>query len=370
MVRSANHTASTLLGIKVGGKLAKASPVIHEAWLAFVANPRPLAQQQVKINATDGDSHTLLLRLVPQYVEGGKVGSVVATADDITPLIGAQRIAAWRDVARRLAHEIKNPLTPIKLSAERLQRKYLKLLPESDQPLFKELTNTIVQQAEDMRRMTNEFSDFARMPVAVFQQENLIDLVDQAVTLQAGARSGITFEKKYELKRDDAVLLGDRGQINRVLVNVLENAVNAIEESPQHGPKHDKDEKKTKPGGKGEKSDVGLVTLVVKRTHDGKLRVTVLDNGKGLPPEVDVAKLFDPYVTTRKGGTGLGLAIVRKVMDEHEGQVRLLRRPEGGTAVELTFTPNPTAPRDKAELQGVGAHEPEPPTGQIRGIDR
>lgn len=366
LVRSANHTANQLLGLKVGGKLEKASPAIFEAWEAFVANPRPLAQQQVKLNATDGDQHTLLLRLVPQYVEGGKVGSVVATADDITPLIGAQRLAAWRDVARRLAHEIKNPLTPIKLSAERLQRKYLKLLPESDQTLFKELTDTIVQQAEDMRRMTNEFSDFARMPVAIFQQENLIDLVDQAVALQS-ARGGIRFEKKYEVKRDEAKLFGDRGQINRVLVNVIENAVNAIEEAPKAPPK---ETKKGKASAKSEKSDDGLVTLVVKKTHDARLRVTVLDNGKGLPPEVDVTKLFDPYVTTRKGGTGLGLAIVRKVMDEHEGQVRLLRRPEGGTAVELTFNPNPTAPRDKPELQGVGAHEPEPPTGQIRGIDR
>ena len=345
IIRSVNQTATQLLGAKPGARLDKAIPALGEVWHAFVDAPKPLGQQNVKLDAGDGETKMLLVRLVPQYIEGGHVGSVVITADDITPLMGAQRLAAWRDVARRLAHEIKNPLTPIKLSAERLQRKYLKLMPDADQALFKQLTDTIIQQAEDMRKMTNEFSDFARMPNAVLQEENLIDLIDHAVVLQKAGRGDIAFKTDYGVAKADAVLMGDRGQINRALVNILENAVNAIEETPGE------------PGG-ADKNGQGLVTVVVKKTHDDRIRLTVLDNGKGLPPDVEVNKLFDPYVTTRKGGTGLGLAIVRKVMDEHEGHIRLLRRPEGGTAVELTFPRKPSAMKKE-----ILPDEPEPAAG-------
>ncbi|MFZ2587861.1 MAG: ATP-binding protein, partial [Alphaproteobacteria bacterium] len=347
-VKNANRAAMAMLGAKVGMKLSKTSPELDAEWKVFVANPRPLGQRTVKLSAEEGDTKTLLVRMVPNYVEGGKVGSVVMTCDDITPLIGAQRLAAWRDVARRLAHEIKNPLTPIQLSAERLRRRYLDKLPEEDRELFAQLTATIVQQTEDMRKMTNEFSDFARMPTAVFQTENLVDLVEKAVVLQKGGRKGIDFDVTYAVKGRDADMECDRGQVNRVLVNVLENAVNAVEERPEP----------VTGGPKGKKTDQGKVTLVVRKTQDDKLQVSVADNGKGLPPDVEVEKLFDPYVTTRKGGTGLGLAIVRKVMDEHDGTVRLLRRPEGGTLVELTFSRKPTAPHDK-EMR----HEPEPVAG-------
>lgn len=355
-VKSANRTALELVGVKVGGKLAKASPELAAEWEGFVASPRPLGQRTVKLTVAEGDVKTLLVRMVPNYIEGGKVGGVVMTCDDITPLIGAQRLAAWRDVARRLAHEIKNPLTPIQLSAERLRRRYMDKLPAEDRELFGQLTATIVQQTEDMRKMTNEFSDFARMPTAVFQEENLVDLVEQAVVLQKSGRKDIDFDVSYEVKGKAAMMECDRGQVNRVLVNVLENAVNAIEERPEtHVAVGEKT--KTKAGGV-KKNDQGKVTLVVKKTHDDKLLVSVADNGKGLPPDVEVGKLFDPYVTTRKGGTGLGLAIVRKVMDEHDGSVRLLKRPTGGTQVELTFARKPTAHQDK-EMK----HEPEPIAG-------
>lgn len=341
VVRSANQTAAEMLGVKAGKRLATCCSPLHEVWEGFVAHPRPLGQQQVKLEGADEhEQTTLLVRLVPQYIEGGKVGSVVMTCDDITPLIGAQRLAAWRDVARRLAHEIKNPLTPIKLSAERLQRKYLKLMPDEDRELFQQLTTTIIQQAEDMRRMTNEFSDFARMPNAVFQQENMVDMVEQVVVLQKSARSDIRFETEYLVPRGEASIWCDRGQVNRVLVNVIENAVNAVEEN------------------ECQKDKQGRVKVVVKKQQPDSMQVLVLDNGRGLPPDVEVNKLFDPYVTTRKKGTGLGLAIVRKVMDEHDGQVRLRRQPEGGTAVELTFALKPA--RNEKEMAG---HEPEPVAG-------
>lgn len=327
IVRNANHTAATLLKLKPGSVLKKEGDPLHTVWEAFVAHPRPLAQQQVRWDTDTGDVLTLLVRMVPQYVEGGRVGGVVMTCDDITPLIGAQRLAAWQDVARRLAHEIKNPLTPIQLSAERLKRRYLDKIPAADKELFAELTTTIVQQAEDMRRMTNEFSDFARMPTAHMQEEDMLEMLRHVVTLQKTGRSDIMFETDIQVKGKTLPLWCDRAQLNRVLVNIVENAVNAIEERPV-------------PAGK-KKLDQGIVTLVVKKPQADKVHLTVLDNGKGLPPDVEVGKLFDPYVTTRERGTGLGLAIVKKVMDEHEGTVRLMRRAEGGTAVELTFAVKP-----------------------------
>lgn len=322
-VKLANQAAESLLGLKMGQNLSKVAPAIGEMLGALVEHPRQLYQQQLKIEGVDGDSKTLQVRMVPQFVEGGKVGTVVATFDDVTPLIGAQRLAAWRDVARRLAHEIKNPLTPIQLSAERLKRKYMSAVPEGERELFKQLTETIVRQTEDMRKLTNEFSDFARMPEAVMEPQNLIEMMDSAIVLQKAGRSKITFETEYKVPVKDAGLLCDRGQLNRVFVNVLENAVNAIEER------------------EGSNVEAGKVQVVVKKPQADMLQVTVMDNGKGLPPDVEVDHLFDPYVTTRKNGTGLGLAIVRRVMDEHGGQVRLLRRPQGGTAVELSFAVGP-----------------------------
>lgn len=353
-IRWANAPANALFNLRTGGLLEKATPELAEVFQTFVLNPRSLAQEQLRVTLADGTTKTLLVRLVPQYVEGGRVGSVVMTFDDVTPLIGAQRLAAWRDVARRLAHEIKNPLTPIQLSAERLRRKYLSVIPEADRELFGQLAATIVNQAEDMRRMTNEFSDFARMPTAHLQEENLMDLVEQAVLLQrAGRGQKISFETEYRLKHEEAQFFCDRGQVNRVLVNVIENAVNAIEEKPDSSlaeapraetsatAKGKKTGKAIDKSDSGQKSSTALqgghIKIVVKKTQPDILQIDILDNGRGLPADVETEHLFDPYVTTRKNGTGLGLAIVRRVMDEHEGQVMLRRRPEGGTVVELTF---------------------------------
>ncbi|HEX2859659.1 MAG TPA: ATP-binding protein [Alphaproteobacteria bacterium] len=320
LVVLANAGAERMLGLKKGLVLDKAVPPLGELAANTVKFPRGLEEHELKVDVPGGGSRMLQVRLVPQYVEGGKVGGVVLTFDDITPLIGAQRLAAWRDVARRLAHEIKNPLTPIKLSAERLQRKYFTHIPEADQKLYKELTTTIINQAEDMRRMTNEFSEFARLPGAIKKDESLIEIVEEAVAVQRPKASSIEFVVTNQLKPGEDNVVADRGQfVNRVLVNLLENATHAIEERT------------------GTSLPKGRIEVVVKKTQSDKVSVTVLDNGKGLPPEVEEEHLFDPYVTTRKGGTGLGLAMVRRVMDEHDGQARLRRRPEGGAAVELSL---------------------------------
>lgn len=327
IIRSANKTAQKTLNLKTGVKIGEVDPSLGALFEEFLEAPKDLFQQQVRIAHKEGESQTLLVRMVPQRTGGGRLAAVVVTFDDITPLISAQKVAAWADVAQRLAHEIKNPLTPIQLSAERLKRKYLdKLKVKEEQQLFAQLTDTIVRQTEEMRRMTNEFSDFARMPTAQMAPESLLDIVQEVLVLQQTGRDDIRFEQEIDVPEKAAQLYCDRSHITRLLTNVVENAVNAIHEREQNSDK--------------EEIVQGEVKIVVKMPQDDTLAVSVLDNGRGLPEDVEIEQLFDPYITTRKKGTGLGLAIVRRVMDEHGGQVRLTRRPEGGTAIELIFPVN------------------------------
>ena len=334
IVRATNQSAISMLNLTLGAKLNKVVPdladVVQDVSQGTTIG-RGVVQKEMKITVTEGDTRTLLVRLVPQASQTSGFHThrgVVLTFDDITPLIGAQRLAAWQDVARRLAHEIKNPLTPIQLSAERLKRRYLKQMPEADQQLFAQLCDTIVQQSEEMRRMTNEFSDFARMPQAQMHEENMIELIDSIVVLQR-SRGGIEFNTKYDLAF--ALVKADKGQVQRVFTNLLENAYNAIAER------------------EGTNLPQGRVEIVATEQQAGMLTLEIRDNGRGLPEHVEVETLFDPYVTTRKGGTGLGLAIVKRVMDEHGGTVRLLRRKSGGTTVELGF------PLAEVAIQAIGA---------------
>ncbi|TKW61254.1 MAG: HAMP domain-containing protein [Blastochloris viridis] len=319
IVRVANQSAIAMLKLTMGTKLAKAAPeladLVHDVSRGNVVG-RGVVQHEMKVTVEEGDTRTLLVRLVPQAAtNSSNLRGVILTFDDITPLIGAQRLAAWQDVARRLAHEIKNPLTPIQLSAERLKRRYGKQITQ-DTDLFMQLCDTIVQQSEEMRRMTNEFSDFARMPQAQMADENMVELVDGVVVLQR-ARGGVEFITDYNVAV--AMVKADKGQVTRVFTNLLENAYNAIAER------------------EGTNLPQGRVEIVAREQQAGMLTVEIRDNGRGLPENVEVESLFDPYVTTRKGGTGLGLAIVKRVMDEHGGTVRLLRRKTGGTTVELGF---------------------------------
>lgn len=354
IVRVANQSAIAMLHIATGAKFVKSVPdladVVQDVAQGTVIG-RGVVQREMKVTVAEGDTRTLLVRLVPFGLMSNHRG-VILTFDDITPLIGAQRLAAWQDVARRLAHEIKNPLTPIQLSAERLKRRYLKQI-ETDSELFKQLCDTIVQQSEEMRRMTNEFSDFARMPQAQMLDENMIELVDGVVVLQR-ARGGVEFVTDYQLAL--APVRVDKGQVQRVFTNLLENAYNAIAER------------------EGTNVPQGRVEIVAREQQGGILTLEIRDNGRGLPEHVEVDSLFDPYVTTRKGGTGLGLAIVKRVMDEHGGTVRLLRRKSGGTTVELGFPltdpaieatretvaakTEQTAALKPAEEQEIKPHEP------------
>ena len=220
------------------------------------------------------------------------------------------------DIARRIAHEIKNPLTPIQLSAERLKRKYQDEV-SSDPHVFSQCTDTIIRQVGDIGRMIDEFSAFARMPSPNFNPENLRDLVQQALFMQQVAHSNIEF--KSTLPDGTVELMCDRHQTAQVLTNLLQNAADAINED---GPAEE-----TGPTGKIE---------VVVEDNGSSVTVEISDSGPGLPAE-QRDRLFEPYVTTRAKGTGLGLAIVKKVMEDHSGELFLENGPNGGTCARLVF---------------------------------
>ena len=263
-----------------------------------------------------GASRSLLVRVSRETTAGETVGYVV-TFDDVTELVSAQRTAAWADVARRIAHEIKNPLTPIQLSAERLKRKYAREIA-SDPEVFAKCTDTIIRQVTDIGRMVDEFSSFARLPAPTFRAENLVELVRQAVFLQHVGHADIDYVT--ELPEAGVAVRCDGRQIAQVLTNVLKNAAEAIEGR----------------GGDGAALPKGRIAIGIERAADGAVVVVVTDNGRGLP-EGDRARLTEPYVTTRAKGTGLGLAIVRKIMEEHGGQLVLEDAPGGGARVRLVF---------------------------------
>lgn len=242
----------------------------------------------------------------------------VLSFEDITQQLHDQRRAAWSDVARRIAHEIKNPLTPIQLAAERLQRRFGSKLAE-DSGVFAKLTDTIVRQVADVRRMVDEFSSFARMPAPTFGPEDLRDIVRQSVFLFEVARPDIAFT--ITVPDDAEALVCDRWLLAQAITNVVKNAVEAIDERRARD---------------GDKLAAGQVAVSVTGGADG-LRLVVEDNGIGLPPERD--RIAEPYMTTRVTGTGLGLAIVKKIIDDHLGEIDFADARGGGARVTITLYP-------------------------------
>ena len=263
---------------------------------------------------------TELLTLAVKVASGTDDGHVI-TFEDITRQLLDQRQAAWSDVARRIAHEIKNPLTPIQLATERLKRRYRTQVGDEDRDLFDELTSTIVRQVGDLRKMVDEFSSFARLPKPVFRDEDALDLVRQAVFLQEVAHSGIAFNVASSELIDREVRC-DRHQFGQAMTNVLKNAVEAVEARAAEG--------------KG--AYAGEIAVTMRDAGEAVL-VVIEDNGIGLP--ADRERITEPYVTTREKGTGLGLAIVNKIVDEHGGDMSFASAPSGGTRVTLRFARNP-----------------------------
>ncbi|TNE32704.1 MAG: HAMP domain-containing protein [Alphaproteobacteria bacterium] len=247
-------------------------------------------------------------------------GGHVITFEDITRQLLDQRQAAWSDVARRIAHEIKNPLTPIQLATERLNRRYRKQI-ESDGDLFDELTSTIIRQVGDLRKMVDEFSSFARLPKPNFRNEDALDLIRQALFLQEVAHPQVNFAFKSEGVSDGKINC-DRHQLGQAMTNVLKNAVEAVEARAQ-----------------GAEPDFRGQVEVEVTANDAMLTIAVDDNGVGLPQERE--RIVEPYVTTREKGTGLGLAIVNKIVDEHGGDMTFSTNELGGTRVVLRFARDP-----------------------------
>ncbi len=274
--------------------------------------PDRLVQHEVKL-ARGGRPRTLLVRVAAERLASETIGYVV-TFDDITELVSAQRKAAWADVARRIAHEIKNPLTPIQLSAERLKRKYLKEI-QSDPETYATLIETIVRQVGDIGRMVDEFSSFARMPAPQMKAEDLADLCRQSLFLQKTGYPDVAFEA--ELPPEAVPAVCDGRLVGQALTNLLKNAVEAIR------------------GREGDDLPAGRVALSLTR-EGNRIVVEVRDNGRGLPAE-ERERLTEPYVTTRAKGTGLGLAIVKKIMEDHGGDLYLEDAPGGGARVGLVF---------------------------------
>ena len=312
-----NRSAIELLGGHdelIGSPLSLVMPELAPLLQRAALRPGEPVVDEVGVQR-GGTQRTLLARVAAQQDEGVLVGYVV-TFDDVTELLSAQRQAAWAEVARRIAHEVKNPLTPIRLSAERLNRKYLPQIVE-DREAFTTCTATIVRQVDTIGHLITEFSAFARMPAAVMRSESLVELARQAMQLQQVAWPDVVFTLDAP-PRDRVVLPCDAQKVTQVLTNLLQNALDALSE------------RKARPD-----LPPPAITVTVRRGQ-GTAIVEVADNGPGFTSP-DRERLFEPYVTTRTKGTGLGLAIVRKIMEEHSGKAELSESAAGGALVRLVF---------------------------------
>jgi two-component system nitrogen regulation sensor histidine kinase NtrY len=328
-----NRSAEKLIGHveseALGKPLDEIIPELNEIMTTARSSAQRLVQGQIEIRR-GAVERTLSVRVSAEQSAQSRE-SYIITLDDITELVTAQRTSAWADVARRIAHEIKNPLTPIQLSAERIRRKFGKGIVE-DRAIFDQCTETIVRQVDDIRRMVDEFSKFARMPKPVIEGEDVADTVRQAVFLMRVGHPDIDIEA--EIKQEPMRAQFDRRLISQALTNIIKNATEAIGAVP--------------PGELGR----GRIDVIATREDDDIL-IDVIDNGIGLPKE-SRARLLEPYVTTREKGTGLGLAIVGRVLEDHGGRIELndaaaIRPGARGAWVRLRFSVTGQAKAEETE---------------------
>jgi two-component system, NtrC family, nitrogen regulation sensor histidine kinase NtrY len=334
-----NRSAEKLIGHAesetLDHPLSDVLPELDEMMKSAREGTQRLVQGQISITR-DGHERNLSVRVSAEQTSQSR-DSYIITLDDITELVSAQRTSAWADVARRIAHEIKNPLTPIQLSAERIRRKFGKVITE-DKAIFEQCTDTIVRQVDDIRRMVDEFSRFARMPKPVIEGEDVADTVRQAVFLMRVGQPDIDIEA--EIKEEPMRAQFDRRLISQALTNIIKNATEAIEAVP------------------AEQLGKGRIDVIAARENDD-IVIDVIDNGIGLP-KVSRARLLEPYVTTREKGTGLGLAIVGRVLEDHGGRIELndaadIRPGQRGAWMRLRFAISGHAPKAEAK-------EPAPET--------
>ncbi|HEX2725757.1 MAG TPA: PAS domain-containing sensor histidine kinase, partial [Beijerinckiaceae bacterium] len=318
-----------VVGSPIDAVLPEIGPLIEEA----KSTRQRLIQQQVLISR-NGRERTLNVRVTSEQAKGEEKGFVV-TLDDITDLVSAQRTSAWADVARRIAHEIKNPLTPIQLSAERIRRKYGKVIT-TDREVFDQCTDTIVRQVDDIKRMVDEFSSFARMPKPKMGDEDVVDTIRQVVFMMRIAHPDLVFGD--EMPKTPIHARFDRRLLSQAITNIVKNATEAIAAVPENE------------RGQGE------IQVSVRKDTDDMVVIEITDNGKGFPAE-GRQRLLEPYMTTREGGTGLGLAIVSKIFEEHGGGIELADNPGGrGGRVRLWFSSREG--EGETETTSATTHEP------------
>ena len=315
-VRACNPAAVQILGVT--GKsvqqttlsaLAEKQPTLKsfsEVVMAHLQKPDILEwQEQLEISGQQG-TQVLLVR--GSRLPAGSDSGYVVVFDDISNLIQAQRNAAWGEVARRLAHEIKNPLTPIQLSAERLEHKLTGKLDAADAQVLQRATHTIVSQVTALKSMVNEFSEYARAPALNLSELDLNGLIMEVLALYEP--SGIKIN--LDIPKSSALVRGDATMLRQVLHNLLQNAQDALQEKPE--------------------PSIQISSL----KRNGMIRLTIADNGSGFPEEL-ITRAFEPYVTTKHHGTGLGLAIVKKIVEEHHGEIHIRNRTEGGAAITIVL---------------------------------
>jgi two-component system, NtrC family, nitrogen regulation sensor histidine kinase NtrY len=293
-------------------------------------------QEEIRLTRK-GQMESLLVRMSGRYADTGRLEGYVVAFDDVTDLVSAQRMAAWGDVARRIAHEIKNPLTPIQLSAERIKRKFRAALGDQSADLD-QYADVIIRQTNDLRRIVDEFSKFARMPEPVRREEDLSQILRDAVLLQESGQPSVTFRKDVPGGPVPCDL--DATMLSQALTNLIKNAGEAIESYQEKN--------------KGVEIVPEIRVAMILREDTAVIRIS--DNGIGLPP--DRARLFEPYVTTREKGTGLGLPIVKKIIEEHGGTLALLDadlfdgNDHVGAMAEITLPRGPRLTKAKNRLTG------------------
>jgi two-component system nitrogen regulation sensor histidine kinase NtrY len=316
-INLANRSACSLLAMdideQIGGDISEVVPELSAMIGDAHTRPNRLVEAQISMQRV-GRDRTLLVRLAADVVDR-KVSGFVITFDDITELVAAQRKAAWSDVARRIAHEIKNPLTPIQLAAERLRRKYMNEIT-SDPETFSNCTETIIRQVGDIGRMVDEFSAFARMPRPEMERENIGKICREALVLPRSAHPEIEFVS--DISGDPVMITGDSRQLSQVLTNLIQNAIDAIGGRVADGQAE---------------LAAGEIQLSLSLTEEDA-EIVITDNGKGLPVEKR-DRLTEPYMTTRTKGTGLGLAIVKTILEDHGGVLELKDRPDGKNGASI-----------------------------------
>jgi two-component system nitrogen regulation sensor histidine kinase NtrY len=324
VVTLANRSAQAMLdqteqGL-LGKKLERAVPEF-KAVLSRIRAKKSAGMAEAQINLVrDGAERSFVVRVMREQAGSDSDFGYVLTFDDTTELVSAQRTSAWADIARRIAHEIKNPLTPIQLSAERLRRRYGDKIA-GDRQVFDQCTQTIIRQVGDIGRMVDEFSSFARMPKAMLEPADLVEVIKEGDLLQRVSQANLEFE--LDLPAKPVIFDFDRRLVTQAITNLVKNATEAVEARLAK-----------------DKTHKGHIRVALEQKSD-RLILAVCDNGIGLPGE-NRQRLLEPYMTTREKGTGLGLAIVKKIMEEHHGRVELDDDPqagpgEGGAVIRLVF---------------------------------